>query len=172
MDQLILCMLLCCGAFMDWKETRIPNGLCLFGMAAGALFQYRFQGIDGVIHGCLMAAVIFLVLLPLWLWGVLGGGDVKILMMAAFYLDERIFCLLALSGVCTAVYGLVLMISRRSFWERMRFFLEYIRLCVVEEELLRYPFDRRKEKDCVKAGVHVSYGVLAAFFLGKVLKLF
>lgn len=164
MEKVILVILLGLSALADWKEGRIPNVLCLTGTVIGTICQFYNEGWTGVLYSLKLSVFLFLCLVLLWHGNILGGGDVKLFMMVCFYLPDGIFRFLALAAVCTGLYAFVLMILRRNFFERMSYFLQYVKTCRIDDGWRRYPFDSRRDGE--RAGVHVSYGIFAAFLIG------
>ena len=77
--QSVLLLLLLLSAFADLKTDRIPNGFILLGIfigVCGSLCTGRtFLEIIGSV------SLAFLLLYPLYKIGVLGAGDVKLIMM-------------------------------------------------------------------------------------------
>jgi hypothetical protein len=97
---------------------------------------------------------------------ILGGGDVKLLLMTACYLGMQVKELLILSGLCSAVYGILLLIVRRNAGKRICLFLTYCRDCVTERILKPYPFDKTNLKDKQNGGIHLTYPIFAGYAIG------
>lgn len=171
MLQGMLLLFLSLAVFFDYKKAKIPNWLCLIFGGIGLGMHVVSYGTNVAFALGKQALLIFAVLFPFWLWKVLGGGDVKIFMTAALYLGERVFHLLFLGIVATAVYSVFLMASRGNFLERMQHFYCYVRDDVGTRGSISYPFDRDSQEDCQSGGVLVSVGVLAGYLVGRVMGL-
>lgn len=167
----ILLIFLSLAVVFDFKEARIPNWLCLGFGVLGAGIHFSSYGANVVFALGKQALLIFAVLFPFWLWRIIGGGDVKIFMTVAIYLGEKVFHLLFLGAVGTALYSIFLMASRGNFRERMHHFYCYVRDDVGKGRSFIYPFDRESQEDCQSGGVLVSVGVLAGYLVGRVLGL-
>lgn len=165
MEKVILAVILVICMIYDHRNHRIPNLLCGIGALFGCVLQYHMSGLDGMIEGICYAGVIFAILLPLWILKVLGGGDVKLMMVCCLYVREKIFVLLLFVACCTAFFSLILMIVRRNFIDRMKLFAQYIYTCMIDGMVSSYPFDRTKKQDCKSGGMLVSYGIAAGYFL-------
>lgn len=168
MIPIVLLMFFCFAVYFDWKEDKIPNLLCFTGMTVGGILEVWFYGKEVLLYLTEYSLLLFAVLLPLWIWGVIGGGDVKLFMMAAFFLGKQVFHLLVLAALCTAVYGIALLIYRGNLGERWSVFSDYLKSSLKQGDLARYPFDREKETDCRNGGIHVSYGILAGYIIGRI----
>ena len=165
MEKVALGILLIICMIYDHRNHKIPNLLCGMGALFGCFLQYSMSGTDGLIEGICYAGAVFATLLPLWLLKVLGGGDVKLMMVCSIYVKEKIFVLLLFVACMTAFLSLILMLVRRNFFDRMKLFFEYIRVCIVDGAVSSYPFDKRKEQDCKSGGILVSYGIAAGYLL-------
>lgn len=114
----ILLSLMAMAVRSDIRERRIPNQLVMAGMIGGTALQillpagaglfsisYGSLGIAGALGGLAVGLVL---LLPMYILGVMGAGDVKLLAMAGIFLgpDEIVRAALA-----TMVAGGILAIA-------------------------------------------------------------
>jgi prepilin peptidase CpaA len=92
----ILLLLMAFAVRSDIRERRIPNQLVFAGMVGGIALQVLLpagDGLFGISYGSLGItgafgglAIGLLLLLPMYILGVLGAGDVKLLAMAGIFL--------------------------------------------------------------------------------------
>jgi prepilin peptidase CpaA len=84
--KLALIALLCQIAIVDFTEQKIRNQdvLVVLALAAAILFAQWLHGTDPVHIGLAFAAalILFVLLLPFWMLGKVGAGDVKFLAVA------------------------------------------------------------------------------------------
>lgn len=147
---------------IDYEEDRIPNWLCLTGGICGLILGWN-QGRTVVVRErCFGVIIIFLLLLPFWIWKVIGGGDVKLFMMAACYLGTGCWRVLLLSLFVTGVHSLYLLVSRKNFKERMEVFGRYCYDVVRRGRRSSYPFSGEIEEQKA-GGIHISFGVLLGY---------
>lgn len=103
----LLPILLCIAAVCDVKWRRIPNLLtgtvAFFGVFAGV------SGVGSTLGGGIAAAAVSLAIgLPLLLWRVMGGGDVKLFVATAMWLGPTATGDAALAtAVAGGILGLV-----------------------------------------------------------------
>lgn len=71
--------LLLAALYFDFKERRIPNWLILLTAGPGLVLQGMLRGSAGLWDGLAGLALGLVALLPLFLLGKFGGGDVKLL---------------------------------------------------------------------------------------------
>ncbi len=78
---LIFALLLLVGVAMIWdvRQRRIPNGLVVVGAALGVLYQLLLQGPGGVFTAIFGLTAGMAILMPGYLMGFTGGGDVKLM---------------------------------------------------------------------------------------------
>jgi prepilin peptidase CpaA len=78
LPSLILVLYLILMGMEDLLTRRIPNTLCLFGLGAGLVLQVTTLGWGGGLLNWASGLALGLgLLLPFWLFGGLGAGDVK-----------------------------------------------------------------------------------------------
>ncbi len=80
-----LLALLALACWTDLRSRRIPNWITVPGMLVGSVLN-AVHGVAGLTGALLGVATAFLVALPFFATGVLGGGDAKLLMaVGAFF---------------------------------------------------------------------------------------
>jgi prepilin peptidase CpaA len=114
----VLVVLLAWSVYTELTAQRIPNWLTMTGMAAGLLLGYLPGGIS--LGSSLVGFCIgFGFLLIFYLYGGMGGGDVKLMGAVGALLG---YPLIVPAIVYTAFIGLVLalfrLLSQRAFWLR------------------------------------------------------
>jgi prepilin peptidase CpaA len=101
-----LTVLLAAAAWTDYRSRRIPNALTVSGLA-GALLLRALVGPEAIVEGLVGALLAFVLTLPLLMLGVMGGGDVKLLIAIGAFMGPRHFLwaavLIAIIGGMMAV---------------------------------------------------------------------
>jgi prepilin peptidase CpaA len=85
-----LTLLLAAAAWTDYRNRRIPNALTMSGLAAALLLRVAV-GPEAIIEGLVGALLAFVLTLPLLMLGVMGGGDVKLLIAIGAFMGPRHF---------------------------------------------------------------------------------
>ena len=103
-----LIALLALAAVLDLRTRRIPNALTVSGLMVALVLRSTI-GPSAVVAGLQSAGIALLIVLPLFMLGALGGGDLKLLVAVAAFMDpiQFIFALLA-----TAIVGGVLAVGQ------------------------------------------------------------
>jgi prepilin peptidase CpaA len=101
---LILPLLLACWmAWGDLQSRRIPNYLVLITALSGLGFQFGVQGWPGLAQGLLGLGVGFILMIPFYLKGGMGAGDVKALAALGAWLSPLatlfLFIYMGLAGI-------------------------------------------------------------------------
>lgn len=112
------------AAWWDIKRRIIPNGLCLAFLLYGVAFAVWRQGVGpGLWSAATGCAILFSVSLAFWLWGKLGGGDVKLLAGVGAWLGPVAGgAFLVLSVLFIGAYGLVTLLRRKKEVDKTRIF--------------------------------------------------
>lgn len=168
MDKILLFILLGIGVISDYKSNQISNWLCLSGGVLGLLLIWNRKGIDGIEDITAGLVITLGILLPFWLLRIIGGGDVKMMMMASCFLGIHVLELLAISGICSAIYGAFLLEKRRNFRKRMMLLMTYCRECVLQGTIYHYPFDKDSREDREDGGIHISYAIFVGYVIGTI----
>ncbi len=134
-------LLLLTGAalFFDLKTGKIPNLLVLLGLLAGCAYRITVFGAEGVLSFLVGAGFPFLALFLLFSLGMMGAGDIKLLMAAGALLgwpgSLRHFVLSILFGalVSTVVFARGVRIT-----DRFRYFAAYAREALAGGKVSRY----------------------------------
>lgn len=81
-DDLFLMVLLAAivlpSAWIDFRQRRIPNEICLAGILLGVAFNVINHGLSGLTDSVLGFFLAFAIGFPLWMAGWMGAGDVKL----------------------------------------------------------------------------------------------
>jgi prepilin peptidase CpaA len=98
--------LLLAAAWSDVRSRRIPNALTVTGLVLALVLRLQL-GPAAAIDGLLGILLAFLVVLPFFVLGVMGGGDTKLFMMIGAFMGPRDFLwaavLIAIIGGMLAV---------------------------------------------------------------------
>ena len=106
-STVLLSAFLVCAAVLDLHTRRIPNVLTVSGFML-ALTLRSTLGSGAVLDGLQGAGLALVVVLPLFLLGALGGGDLKLLVAVGAFMQPAQFVLALLA---TAVVGGVLAVG-------------------------------------------------------------
>jgi len=85
----LLPAILLAASWVDLKEHRIPNYLTLSGVVLGITLQLLLQGWDGLLYSLGGITVGFLILIPFYIKGGMGAGDVKLMAAAGAFLGFK-----------------------------------------------------------------------------------
>lgn len=103
------------AAWSDLRHRRLSNTLVVCTAACGSLLAYATGGFAGLGSAFLHGTIALLIGLPLFGWGLLGGGDVKYYAaVAAWFPLEHGFRLLACVSLTGATLALAWLIGQRA----------------------------------------------------------
>ncbi|MGF6329229.1 prepilin peptidase CpaA [Pseudomonas sp. BS3782 TE3695] len=104
-STVVLLGLLAVAVVSDLLRHRIPNMLVLLGLALGLAGQTYSGGVNGLGDGLLGMLICFALFLPMYAFGGMAAGDVKLMAMVGSFLPVHfalwaaLFSLIA-GGVC------------------------------------------------------------------------
>lgn len=117
---------------------------------------------DGVIVKDTLSALLipFVTLLPLYLLGILGAGDIKLLcaigaLMGSDFLLQCMIHSIAVGGV----FSVIIMIYRGNLFERLRYLLEYLTAVLLYFYLAPYS-ENKKSNGKLPLATIVTIGVI------------
>ncbi len=113
--------------YMDMSTGRITNELVFIAMTSPVIYMAGNGDYRSILLSAAGAAVMTVLMFPLFAVGVLGGGDVKLCVLPVFYMgfEDAAGCT-AVSFAAAAVIGLVKLKHNRLLRERMRYFFSYV----------------------------------------------
>ena len=109
---IIIFILLGLAVKQDVKSFKVSNKLNLAGCLIGIFHSLLFYGIGGLWHSMLGIIIPFVMLFPLFLFGLLGAGDIKLLSAIGSFLSKRIIVVIVLSFCLAAVFGVFVILKR------------------------------------------------------------
>lgn len=149
------------GMAFDLRTGKIPNALIAAGLAGGAVCQLVLLGPMGILSFMAGLAVPFGAAYILFLFRMVGAGDIKLLMalgcVAGFPLIARIMLWSVISGGAIALY---LMWRRTGFRSRFAYLAGYISDFIRTGE--RKPYRR---EGCQPENFHFTVAICAAVIL-------
>lgn len=113
------------AGYLDLRERRVPNWTAVSIFALGMLRHVFLLDRKGLLGGLFLTAIVFVLFIPFWKAGGLGGGDVKFLMALAMWLPlpEYLLVILLASGLLLVVVLLRMLLEKRFLPFIMGFFL-------------------------------------------------
>ncbi len=123
----VIFILLMAAVVMDFFFDKIYNEWILVLFVTGMSYTTWSGGFEGFIKALVSMAIPFFLLYPLFMIGVIGAGDVKLLsVMGSFFTVREIFICVLVSFLLGAVFSLLKMAAERNFLQRLRYLLSYV----------------------------------------------
>ncbi len=122
LSTISLLTMLAIAIYFDIRSERIPNWLVVLGIASALGFYALISGVAGLLTSFGGLLVAMAILLPFYIGGVMGAGDVKLMGAVGAFTGAHVALLavgLALgTGVLEAIALLVLRGNCRQTWAR------------------------------------------------------
>jgi prepilin peptidase CpaA len=114
---MVLAVMLAIAVYVELKERRIPNWLTLSGMALGLFIAWSNKTLPSSIGGLLIG---FGFLFIFYVFGGVGGGDVKLMGAAGALMGARLIePALVYTAFIGAFLAVMMVIWRKDFWTRI-----------------------------------------------------
>lgn len=164
-SMIILYGVLFISVYYDIKSKRIPNKLIIIGYLSCFIISLIQNGPHGMIDFLTGSTVPLIILFILFLFRMIGAGDIKLLALAGgvLGLPHILYCTLAAFAV-GAVLSLGKMLYNRNFLIRMQYLAAYIS-CTIQTKKLS-PYYQKEEGDkniiafspCILLGLAIYRG--------------
>lgn len=159
MRDIFVLSLVAVASYMDIKYKKIFNPLILLFLMIG-LILYRLDFMIQVTIG-------ILIFISLYVLGILGAGDVKLLALIIGYLGYRDgLSIIILGMISAAVYGAYTLYSKNLLYEKLIYFVHYIHFCISNHRFQKYHMD----KDAVSIMPMAQY-FLIGFIFWRIIKI-
>lgn len=160
----VLCASLGVVCFFDYRKRKIPNVLIGVIFAIGTVRGVWETGLKGAGGYMFAAAVVLLLLYPLFRIGGLGAGDVKLLSVCAGYFSvNKIFYFLFFSMLVSAIFSVIQVCREQNVRDRVRYFCEYT-VAVAKSGKWQLYLPQKGEKKL--SGICMSGPILFSVILG------
>jgi prepilin peptidase CpaA len=111
---ILLAIVLILATAFDLYQRRIPNALTLPVIAVGMIYWSYLNGLDGFMHSTGGLLLGFAFLLPVYLFGGMGAGDVKLMGAVGSILGPQgIFIAFLYSAIVGGVHALFVLARSR-----------------------------------------------------------
>ncbi|MDZ4662797.1 MAG: prepilin peptidase [Pseudomonadota bacterium] len=101
-------LILLAGVIDDVMTRKVHNTLVIIGIAVGGIYAYFFGGVDQLVLGLLAMVLVLGLYVPLFLFKILGGGDLKIMLAFAISTNWQTVLSVTISAMIWALLlGLV-----------------------------------------------------------------
>ena len=166
MQQLILipATIAAAACITDLQDQKIKNPLILTGYAAGFWYIIYRQGVPGIPIFFVRAILPIAIFYILFVIGVLGAGDIKLISVLSTFLTLKETCTVVFfSFVLGAIAALFKMLLNRELWARIAYLSDYASICIGERKLLPY---QRIGKNST---IHFSVPIFISFIITEVI---
>ena len=111
---ILLAIVLILATAFDLHQRRIPNALTLPVIVGGMIYWSYLNGVDGFMHSTGGLLLGFAFLLPVYLFGGMGAGDVKLMGAVGSILGPQgVFIAFLYSAIAGGVYALFVLARSR-----------------------------------------------------------
>ncbi|WP_442604072.1 A24 family peptidase [Paenibacillus sp. KN14-4R] len=162
MLQIILAVFILIAFVTDVRRRVIPNVLTISAVLIGLILQGFVGGWDGLIQGLIGMGVGFGIMLPLYLFGALGAGDVKLfagigaLTGLSFVMSSMMYSLLF-----AGLIGVIILIWRKQLLQKGANLLHVIGITLIHRDL--------QAVQTVRNGKNITFPFMYAVLPGSII---
>lgn len=126
--MLLLVILLIVAVIMDFYSFKIKNSLILLGLVLGTILRICDMGWTSILDGLLGMVVPVMILLPFFLFKVLGAGDIKLFaVIGMFYGTNFVLNSMLYSLFIAGLISIIYLFKSKQFQVRYEYFILYMR---------------------------------------------
>ncbi|MCR8641359.1 prepilin peptidase [Paenibacillus sp. N1-5-1-14] len=136
MLEIVLAVFILIAFITDVRRSQIPNVLTVSAVLIGLLLQGIIGGWDGLLQGLIGMGVGLAVMLPLYLFGALGAGDVKLfagigaITSLSYVMNSMLYSLLF-----AGLIGVVILIWRKQVRQKASMLFSVIGITFIHRDL-------------------------------------
>ena len=139
MAQLLVLVIAFLGACMDVRNEKIANGAIVIFIFIGLIYQTTIHGVVGIVEYLKGAGVPLLLLFVLFVFRMLGPGDIKLLSALGGIMGiGAILKCIVLSFIFGAILAIAILVLCGNLGQRIRYFIEYITRFLQTKEIAAY----------------------------------
>jgi Flp pilus assembly protein protease CpaA len=175
-DIILLVLILSGAVAFDFRTDKIPNPYIITGVLVLLTQQIISNHSIDLIKTLISVIIPIIILLPLFILGFLGGGDIKLIAMIGFCMELRevlvIFIVAVLIG---AIGGLLKGITNKSLFNGLKLLTIYLKKSIatisVEKKIPDITYLELANKEQLeKNGIHFSAPILLSTVLVLVIQ--
>ncbi len=162
---IITCILLVLALVSDLQSCRIRNTITYGFMLVGTAANITEEGFSGLLFSLQGIILPVLLLMIFYIMRAIGAGDLKLIsavgaVMGAGFAVYAAVCSFIFGGIIAA--GIILF--RHNGMERLKYFITYIKSCILSMELLQYmDFNDKQNSGRFHFSIAIASGTVAAF---------
>jgi len=161
------------ASIIDFRTHKIPNFLVLLLLLAGIGFQVAMSGLDGILNAFSGIMVGLLILFPLFYFGGIGAGDVKLMAAAGAFMNAPLTFISILLSVYFATFiGIFLLFIRGGLRTYVSRYILMAKTSFHTGKLLYIP---PKEGEVARqkfpCAIAIALGCTSALYFADILKL-
>lgn len=137
--NMVLLLLIAVSAVYDLKSHKIPNSLIMTGFILGIGMSVVEAGLGGLGSFFLRVLLVTAAFFLLFLCRMMGAGDIKLIALICGYMGlEGGGLAIACSFLAAAVYSLAKLLYHHILFQRLFYFVAYIRQLIQTKQLEVY----------------------------------
>ena len=156
------------GALWDLRFRRIPNWLTLPAAATAIVYHTAMNGLEGFLFSLEGMALGIAILLPFYLKGGMGAGDVKLLgVVGAFLGPHAAFTAFLFTALVGGIYALALLIFHGYLKKTILRYRIILATFVLTRHFIYFPPPEKERKHQLLYGLAISLGTLLSLGFGS-----
>lgn len=168
----ILIIALIFATVYDIREYRVPNRIIRFGLGTSLIYQISLKGPPGFACWSIGVILPFFLLFILYLFHVIGAGDIKLFSVVGGFLGyNKVIRIILLAFIIGAVLSTFQLARFHNFGYRLQYLANYFHTLLRERKMM--PYYNSKEdghKVVIPFTVAITVSVLIMSLMGKFVK--
>lgn len=161
-STILLLVILSISMISDLKIGKVKNWIIISGLVLSLLFQIRFLGLKGIGIFILGIGLPVVMLFLLFLFRVMGAGDIKLISVVGGFLGPRaVFQCIVITFILGAVFALIKIIIKQNLLYRLHYLAKYSTEFIKTKRIEPY-YKPEDGMDCV---IHLTVPIFFSVIL-------
>lgn len=160
----LIITLMAMAVINDLYDYRVSNKIIFPFCFTGIMYNLLLENHQYFISSIIGLAVPLIILFPLYITKMFGAGDIKLFSALGAFIGLRpVLTSMAYSFIVGAIIALIIMLIRRNALQRFRYFITYLKCCLLSMAIIPYSdFSEKNDGTKMHFTIPIALGTVLA----------